>query len=148
MRDDAWLLSRLDYLWSNYFSDVPQANPVFIHFGRFARLRFGSIKLDRGSGKTYITITGMFKNPKIPQEVVDHTIAHELCHYAHGFSSPHPQLHKYPHEGGVIRCEMEDRGLIGLYDAYRGWIKEYKKELRRYYESHVLKQYAVGHRRR
>jgi hypothetical protein len=133
MRDDKWLLSRLDHLWLAYFSDVPQLNPVFIHFGRFARLRFGSIKLDRRSNKTYITITGMFKDEKVPEEIVDHTIAHELCHYAHGFSSPHAQLHRFPHEGGVIKTEMEKRDLVYLISAYRKWIKGYREELRDYY---------------
>lgn len=133
MRDDKWLLSRLDHLWSQYFPDVPQINPVFIRFGRFARLRFGSIRMDRRSKKTYITISGMFKDLKVPQEIVDHTITHELCHYAHGFSSPHTRQHRYPHEGGVIKAEMENRGLIHLYNAYRKWIMSYREELKEYY---------------
>lgn len=133
MRDDQWLLSRLDIIWSEFFPDIPQANPVFINFGRFARLRFGSIRLDRKSGRTFITISGMFKDEMVPVEMVDHTIAHELCHYAHGFSSPHRRLHKFPHEGGVIKKEMEKRGLIHLYKAYREWIREYKLELKDYY---------------
>lgn len=133
MRDDKWLLSRLDVIWSKHFADVPQINPVFIKFGRFARLRFGSIKLDRRTKKTYVTISGMFKDERVPQEIVDHTIAHELCHYAHGFSSPHPQLHRYPHEGGVIKKEMEDRSLTCLYDAYRKWIRGYREELKEFY---------------
>lgn len=134
MRDDKWLLSRLDYLWSEYFTDIPQINPVFIKFGRFSRLRLGSIKMEPGSKKTYITITGMFKDLKVPQETVDHTIAHELCHYAHGFSSPHARLHRYPHEGGVIKKEMEKRGLIYLFEAYRKWIKTYRLELKEAYK--------------
>ena len=133
MRDDRWLLSRLDYLWSTYFDDVPQINPVYIRFGRFARLRFGSIRMDPTSKKTMVIITGMFRDLKIPQEVVDHTIAHELCHYTHGFSSPHKRLHRYPHEGGVIKVELESRGLMHLYRAYRKWIKEYKEELKGHY---------------
>lgn len=134
VRNDTWLLSRLDHLWSSYFSDVPQINPVFIKFGRFARLRFGSIRMDRRTKKTYIVITGMFKDLKIPQEVVDHTIAHELCHYVHGFSSPHKRLHRFPHEGGIIKVELESRGLIRLYNTYKEWIKKYKVELREYYK--------------
>ncbi len=133
MRDDKWLLARLDDIWSKHFSDVAQINPVFIRFGRFARLRFGSIRLDRRTKKTYIIISGMFKDLRFPQEIVDHTIAHELCHYAHGFSSPHKRLHKFPHEGGIIKNELEDRGLIHLYKAYRDWIQEYRVELREYY---------------
>src|SRR5579884_1652945 len=98
-RDDAWLLSRLEYLWSNFFDNVDQVNPVFINFGRYSKFRLGSIRFDSISRNSYITITGMFKDPNIPVEVVDHTIAHELCHYTHGFSSPKTRLHKYPHSG-------------------------------------------------
>ncbi|MFA5932459.1 MAG: hypothetical protein WCV81_05390 [Microgenomates group bacterium] len=137
MRDDKWLLSRLDFLWSEHFADVPQINPVFIQFGRFSRLRLGSIKMEPASKKTYITITGMFKDLTIPQVVVDHTIAHELCHYVHGFSSPHRRLHKFPHEGGIIKKEMESRGLIHLFEGYREWIKTYRIELKQQYEKKI-----------
>ncbi|MBI4036677.1 hypothetical protein HY386_02265 [Candidatus Daviesbacteria bacterium] len=129
MRDNSWLLSRLDQLWSKYFADVMQTNKVFVKFGRFARLRLGSIKYDKKTGHSYMTITAMFKDEKIPAEVVDHTIAHELVHYTHGFSSPHRQLHRYPHEGGVVRKEMEARGMGELFKAYQAWIKEYRKQL-------------------
>lgn len=128
-RDDVWLLSRLDYLWSNYFSNVAQINPVFIRFGRYSKYRLGSIRLERTTKKSYITITGMFKDPNIPIEVVDHTIAHEMCHYTHGFSSPKPRLHKYPHHGGVIKKELEGRNLYHLTKAYDEWLKEYRKTL-------------------
>ena len=134
IRDNAWLFGRLNILWSKNFTDVPQENLVLIRFGRFSKLRLGSIKLDRDSGKTYITITGMFKDPKIPQGVVDHTIAHELCHYTHGFSSPLRRMHRFPHEGGVIKKEMENRGLIHLHYAYKEWVKSYKNQLRSQYK--------------
>ena len=129
-RDDIWLLSRLDHLWSNYFSDVSQDNPIFIKFGRYSKFRLGSIKFDKRNKKSYITITAMFKDTSVPVEVVDHTIAHELCHYTHGFSSPKAQLHKYPHSGGVIQRELAERNLQHLNFAYRRWIKEYKQSLR------------------
>ncbi len=125
-RDDTWLLSRLNYLWDAYYSDVTQDNKVFINFGRFSRLRLGSIRLDRHTKHTYITITGMFKNPKIPLEVVDHTIAHEMAHYTHGFSSPKPRLHKYPHHGGVVNRELKNRGMEYLIKAYSKWLKDYR----------------------
>jgi len=135
-RDNTWLLSRLDYLWSKYFADVPQSNKVFIKFGRYSKYRLGSICLNRETGgvygtkASYITITAMFKDLGIPQEVVDHTIGHELVHYAHGFSSNNPRLHKYPHAGGVVKREMAERGMNNLYCAYKEWIKEYRKKLR------------------
>ncbi len=128
-RDDIWLLSRLDYIWSSYFPDVPQTNRIFIKFGRFAKLRLGSIKLDKKTGASFITISGMFKDLAIPVEVIDHTIGHELTHYTHGFSSLHPRLHRYPHEGGVVKREMEKRGMGELHRAYQEWIKLYKKQL-------------------
>ncbi len=128
-RDDKRLLSRLDYLWTNFFDNVDQVNPVFIKFGRYSRFRLGSIRMERTSKNSYITITGMFKNEEIPVEVVDHTIAHELCHYAHGFSSPNPRLHRYPHHGGVIKHELEGRNLHYLVKAYKTWLKKYRETL-------------------
>lgn len=129
IRDNAWLLSRLDYLWSMYFEDVSQENPVIIKFGQYSKYRLGSIRQDPLSKFSIITITGMFKDLSIPQEVVDHTIGHELVHYAHGFSSSKRRLHKYPHAGGVVRKEMEGRGMKYLSAAYRKWVKVYRKQL-------------------
>lgn len=129
IRDDNWLLSRLDIIWSKYFPDVPQNNKVSIKFGRFAKYRLGSIRLDKKTKASFITITLMFKDLRIPAGVVDHTIGHELVHYAHGFSSTHPRLHRYPHAGGVVKREMAERGMGYLYKAYQEWIKEYRKKL-------------------
>ena len=128
-RDNSWLLSRLDFIWTKHFADIPQTNKVFIKFGRFAKYRLGSIRLNRQTKASFITITSMFKDARIPMEVVDHTIGHELTHYAHGFSSNHPRLHKYPHAGGVVKKEMEARGMGYLHKAYKDWIKEYRKQL-------------------
>jgi hypothetical protein len=128
-RDDAWLISRLEYLWNDYFADVEEINPVFIRFGRFSKYRLGSIRLEKLSKTSHITITGMFKDERIPVEVVDHTIAHEMCHYTHGFSSNKPRLHKYPHHGGVIKRELEARNLHKLVKAYDKWLKDYRKTL-------------------
>lgn len=129
-RDDQWLLSRLDEIWTRYFSDIPQTNKIFIKFGRFAKYRLGSIRLDNHTKASFITITSMFKDIKVPQEVIDHTIGHELVHYAHGFSSTHPRLFKYPHAGGVIKKEMVERGMGYLYDSYKKWIKLYRKSFK------------------
>ncbi|MDP3758709.1 MAG: hypothetical protein Q8Q86_03245 [Candidatus Daviesbacteria bacterium] len=128
-RDDNWLLSRLDFVWTEYFSDIPQTNKVFIKFGRYAKYRLGSIRLNKKTKASFVIITSMFKNPKIPSEVVDHTIGHELTHYAHGFSSTHPKLHKYPHAGGVVKREMTERGMGYLHTAYKNWIKKYREQL-------------------
>lgn len=128
-RDDQWLLSRLDFIWSKYFDDIPQKNRVYIKFGKFAKYRLGSIRLIKQTKASLITITSMFKDPSVTQQVIDHTIGHELVHYAHGFSSVHPRLHRYPHAGGVVKKEMEERGMGYLYKAYKEWIKGYRKAL-------------------
>lgn len=132
-RDNNWLLARLDDLWTSYFDDIETLNPVFIRFGRFSKYRLGSIKLNRRTGASLITITGMFKSARIPQQVVDHTIAHELVHYAHGFSSNKKRLHKYPHAGGVVDKEMRSRGMGYLLEAYKKWVKEYREQFQRSY---------------
>lgn len=126
-RGDVWLQSRLDYLWENFFQDIAVVNPVKIGFGRFSKFRLGSIKMDPRTKVSYITITSMFRDTKIPVEVVDQTIAHELCHYTHGFSSTHVRKHSKPHSGGVIKKELSERGLLFLYLAYQEWVKSYKK---------------------
>ncbi|MBI2597081.1 hypothetical protein HYW41_02905 [Candidatus Daviesbacteria bacterium] len=129
LRDNKWLLYRLDLIWSEYFQDVTQTNPVHIRFGRYSKYRLGSIKLNRKTDRSYITITSMFKQPQIPTEVVDHTIAHELVHFAHGFSSKRARLHKYPHAGGVVDKEMKERGMWELIKAYKIWVKQYRQKL-------------------
>lgn len=129
LRDSKWLLSRLDHIWSNYFPHIKQTNKVFIRFGRNSRFRLGSIRLDKKSGNSIITLTGIFRKNEVPAEVIDHTIAHELCHYTHGFSSPRPRLHKYPHHGGVIERELRIRGLGYLVKAHKEWIKKYRKQI-------------------
>lgn len=129
IRDNNWLLYRLDSIWLKHFPDVEQANPIHIRFGRYSKYRLGSIKLNRRTDHSHIVITGMFKDLKIPTEVVDHTLAHELVHYAHGFSSKRARLHKYPHAGGIVQKEMRKRGMDYLVKAYKSWIKEYRKKL-------------------
>lgn len=129
LRDNNWLLQRLDLLWNKHFSDIEQVNPVHIKFGRYSKYRLGSIKYSKRTNKSLIVITGMFKNADIPTSVVEHTIAHELVHYAHGFSSKKIRLHKYPHAGGIVQREMNIRGAGYLNKAYKVWVEEYKKQL-------------------
>src|SRR5665647_1927223 len=119
MRDNEWLEEKLENIWAQYFNDVEKINSIVIKFGKKARSRLGSIKqlhnyrsrpLAGGSrtitdfstdsknmNDSIITLTGYFKDERVPECIIDSTIAHELCHYAHGFSSPHPQASKHPH---------------------------------------------------
>jgi hypothetical protein len=141
MRDNAWLEEKMYDLWEEHFADIPRKNLVIIKFGRGSSRQLGSIKwankktrgirqfirdLDAQDDRriSVITITSKFKNEKIPEEVILATIAHEMCHYAHGFNSPLQQIYNHPHKGGVIRKEFEKRGLGNLHTYSKKWLKE------------------------
>ncbi len=133
MRDNDWLEAKLDYIIAGHFSDVDFKNPVFIKFGRSARTRLGSIKKVypkslvaklKGEFSSLVTINGYFRNEAIPEYNVDAVIAHELCHYAHGFSSPLPQMTTHPHRGGVVDKEMIARGFGEALKRQKKWFKE------------------------
>jgi len=130
-------------LWEDHFNDVPRKNLVLIKFGRGAKRQLGSIQWVRGRTRvksllrkkayqqqfqddrriTLITITSLFQSERIPRYVVKATIAHEMIHYAHGFFSPLKQIYNHPHKGGLIRKEMEKRGLGNLYRRSKKWLK-------------------------
>jgi hypothetical protein len=128
MRDDKWLFGKLDEVWDHYFNDVPQHNDVRIVWGRRARRRLGSIKHGENHNgihkETVITINALFKDPNIPDYVIEATIAHELSHYVHGFGSPFEQRYSHPHKGGVVQKEMKARGLAATIKKQKAWLKE------------------------
>jgi len=140
MRDDNWLSEKMYYLWENFFEDVPRRNIVVIKFGKKSKRQLGCIgwlnkktrkieKLLSKEGKadhdktTLINITSYFKDESIPEEVVIGTIAHEMCHYTHGFNSPLSQIYNHPHKGGIIRKEMQRRELSSVYKFAKVWVK-------------------------
>ena len=126
IRDDKWLYQLLDETWDKYFSDVSQDNDVRIVFGRRTKNRLGSIRLDpKDPLVSIITMNGLFREPLVPEFVVQATLVHELCHYAHGFNSPIQQKYRHPHAGGVMRREFAERGLEQLYKDQRKWLKSY-----------------------
>ena len=147
MRDNVWLQNQLEHLLTTYFPNVTVSNPIEIKFGREAKFRFGSIRLvsdkrvKRARGvrrlirigdtpkKSLITITSMFASESIPVEVVQYTISHELCHYAHGFSSSNKRLFKHPHHGGVVNHELTERGAHHLIVEFKKWLKEYRRKI-------------------
>lgn len=125
MRDGKWLQMLLDETWDQFFSDVPQHNIVRIEFGRRAKNRLGSIRLDpKDPEVSIITMNGVFKKSVVPEFVVQATLVHEMCHYAHGFNSPLQQRFRHPHAGGVMRREFAERGLEELYLKQKHWLKE------------------------
>ena len=157
MRSNGWLKEQLDFLLKNYFSDVKISNPIEIRFGREAKYRFGSIRLIKSirgiksikgtksrfenlkfkienfsrtvPQKSVITITSLFARESIPVDVVRYTMAHELCHYAHGFSSQNRRMFKYPHHGGIVNRELKERGAGDLILKFKKWLKIYRKKI-------------------
>ena len=125
-RDAKWLKARLELIWKRYFPDIGITNNIFVKFGRPAKTRLGSIKYGRKkeNPNTIITINGFFRDPEIPDFVLDGVLAHELTHYAHGFFNPNGQRIRYPHKGGVVRREMTGRGLKDLLQLEKKWIKD------------------------
>lgn len=124
MRDQAFLQQELDALLAGPFEDLILENELVIRWGRKAKRRFGSIKMSPDKRQSLITINGLFKEEWLPVEIIRATIAHELCHYAHGFSSPLPRLYRHPHQGGVVTKELKKRGLGALHAFERSWTKE------------------------
>jgi hypothetical protein len=122
VRDGAWLERELERLLQGPFLDVEIVNPIVVKWGRRARGRFGSIALR--DGVSVIIINGAFREPGIPAEIVRATLAHELAHYAHGFSSEHRQAHPHPHRGGVVDRELGARGLGELAGLHKRWARE------------------------
>ena len=128
MRDNAWLKKQLDFLLKNYFSDVSITNPIEIKFGREAKYRFGSIRLYRNKKQETRNKKPTWK-VQVPVDVVRYTMAHELCHYAHGFSSQNKRMFKYPHHGGIVNNELSERGAEDLIGAFKKWLKIYRKKI-------------------
>jgi hypothetical protein len=119
VRDDRWLADRLNIIRTVHFGDVPNGYPIEIRFGTRARYRFGSIAAR--NGKTIILINQLFADSRVPDYVIDSTIAHEMAHYAHGFGSGLPRLYTDPHRGGVVDKELERRGLAGVTQRSEEW---------------------------
>ncbi|MFH0752710.1 MAG: hypothetical protein V1914_03900 [archaeon] len=122
MRDEVWLKDRFEKIWEMAFPDVTRMNNVRVRFlGRWKN-KFGHIKKLKNED-TEIVINGLFKEEAIPEYIIDLTLAHEIVHYSHGFSSPLPKKYKHPHAGGVVRRELKARGLGPLLRKERGFVK-------------------------
>ncbi len=144
MRDNKYLENLLYDLWDNHFCDVPRKNLVIIKFGKYSKRQLGSIKLANRYTKikglmkqrkeelevqdeksvTVITITRYFQNEIVPEFVIRATIAHELCHYTHGFQSPLEKRFDHPHRGNVIKKELAKRDLLEQEKEAEKWLKE------------------------
>jgi hypothetical protein len=144
VRDNKYLENLLYDLWENNFCDVARLNLVAIKYGKHSKRQLGSIRLikDRDTFERYIkkydlnkevfenktvsliNITRYFTYDYVPEYVIRSTIAHELCHYTHGFSSPLEKKYKYPHQGSIVKKELKARGLIDIYIDSKKWLKD------------------------
>lgn len=144
MRDNKYLENILWDLWDNNFCDVPRKNLVVIKFGKYSKRQLGSIKLANGRTKikslirkkeyelnvqddksiTVVTVTRFFQKDVVPEFVIRATIAHELCHYTHGFQSPLEKKFDKPHQGNIINKELAKRGLLEEEKKADKWLKE------------------------
>lgn len=122
-RDQKWLENTLGNIWADHFHDVEPNVPLMVKFGRNARTRLGSISYDTKQKIAVIRITGLFKDNRVPENVIRATLVHELIHYAHGFHGVGRPNFDHPHRGGVIRKEFIERGLEELYVAQKRWLK-------------------------
>jgi len=122
MRDDLWLIGKLDFLWSIFFTDIEKRNEVKIVFKGKWKNKFAHIK--KKKDHTEIAINGLFRNEKVPDYIVELAIAHELAHYMHGFQSPYERKFKYPHKGGVVNKELKYRGFSSYIKNEKKWIRE------------------------
>jgi len=130
-----WLNEKMIWILRDFYCDLEIKNNLKIKFGRKAKQRLGSIKRrevrNRLTGflvgdknpDSIITITGYFRDESIPDYVIYGTIGHELAHYAHGFSSPLPQIYDHPHRGKVIQRELIKRGMGDIHYTAEKWLK-------------------------
>lgn len=153
-RTQAWLESTLASVWQRHFPDMIAGNHVVIRFGRVARTRLGSIRLSapprhgpwRDKKSSTILINRLFQNPAVPLPIVEATIAHELVHYLHGFSSPFEQKFCSPHVGGVVTKELKARGFGEILTFQKQWLKQEWPKLVRAHGG--LRRTRRGYRRR
>jgi len=127
IRNNEWLEMKLHYIWERYFSDIKKLNHIQIFYGRNAKRRLASIRQQSRHQKdsdTQIKVTGFYKDSRVPEYVIDATIAHELVHYSHGFASPHPQYYKHPHRGDIVDKELKKRGLGRALSLQKKWLEK------------------------
>tara|TARA_B100000315_G_C14348846_1_gene483039 strand:+ start:37 stop:492 length:456 start_codon:yes stop_codon:yes gene_type:complete len=122
MRDDAWLQNRFEQIWSLFFPEVENKN-VFICWKGKWKNKFGHIK-DAKNGLTEIAINSLFKDLRVPEDMIKLTIAHEIVHYSHGFHSHLPKLFKHPHEGGIVDKVLIEKGFKYAIKKEKEWFKK------------------------
>ena len=144
MRDNKYLQNLMYEVWEEYFNDIPRKNFVLAKFGKYSKRQLGCIKFANTRTKvkallekyhedilaqdeqsiSIVVLTRYFQQDFIPEYVLISTIAHELCHYAHGFNSPLQKIYQHPHRGNIVKKEMVKRGLKDILNRNDVWLKE------------------------
>jgi hypothetical protein len=110
MRDNEWLAKRMNEIWELLFPEVKRLNNVIVRFKGRWKNKFGHIKRLKNKD-TEIAVNAIFIDERVPEYIIDLTLAHELVHYYHGFNSPHERKYKHPHQGGIVTKELKKRGF-------------------------------------
>jgi len=121
MRDDAWLNNRFDQIWQLFFPDVERKD-ISVRWKGSWKNKFGHIS--KKNSKAEIAVNKLFKDPRVPEEVVKLTIAHEIVHYSHGFHSHLPRQFSHPHKGGIVNKELRKRGFGYALKFEKEWVKK------------------------
>lgn len=123
MRDQKWLKERLEQMWILLFPDIERKNTVLIRFKGRWKHKFGHIKMLQNRN-TEIVVNALLADERVPEGMIDATIAHELVHYMHGFQSPHPRLYRHPHAGGIVTRELKKRGFGHILSFEREFLRK------------------------
>jgi hypothetical protein len=126
-REDIWLDEKLGQIWELLFPETPKENNVLVKFKGKSLRRFGCIKKKKKD--SIIEINSLFQDERVPEYVIDTTLAHELVHYMHGFNSPLPQKYKHPHRGGIVDKELIKRGFGHNLNLEKIWAKNQWEKL-------------------
>lgn len=124
MRDKIWLINKLEQIWNTYFPDLEKKNEIRIMFKGKSKNTFGNIKLTKDKA-SLIRINELFTDERIPEWIIELTIAHELVHYSHGFFSSHSKKFKHPHQGNIVKKELISRGFNLKQHNENKWFKEF-----------------------
>lgn len=123
MRNEEWLAEFMHSLWEKNFPDVKRKNNIIVRWKGRWKNKFGHIKRLKNKD-TEIGINSWFKDKRVPEYIIELTLAHEIVHYMHGFQSPHPKLFRHPHQGGVVDKELKKRGYSVMLKEEKKWFKD------------------------
>lgn len=121
MRDDLWLQTRFEQVWSLFFPEVEKKD-VYVRWKGKWKNKFGHIKKGK-KGMTEIAINSLFKDLRVPEDMVKLTMAHEIVHYMHGFHSHLPKRFDHPHEGGIVDKVLVEKGFKYAMKQEKEWLK-------------------------